>query len=52
MSAQLFSKNFLEKIEKIDSKMPPKRSARHRGDDDSADVREKNSRTIPTYQFV
>ena len=42
-SFQLFSKRILGEIEKIDSEMPPKRAARHRGDDDLADSRGKTS---------
>ena len=42
-SFQLFSKRILGEIEKIDLQMPPKRTARHRGDDDLADSRGKTS---------
>ena len=42
-SVQLFPKRILGEIEKIDLKMPPKRTARHRGDDDSSDSRGKTS---------
>ena len=41
-SFQLFSKRILGEIEEnYDLEMPPKRTARHRGDDDSSDSRGK-----------
>ena len=44
VTVQQFPKKLLEKLEKFATKMPPKRLARHRGDDDCLDVRRK---TLP-----